>query len=251
LLEWRDRPAPVLVAPNAVTDHSRREYWLSRLASGLTSGAEAFELLNAYGIATVPAIAVTDRQAAIEAADSLGYPVVLKTDEPSVAHKSDVGGVILGLESSADVGASFDDLAQRLGNRVLVAAMGPGGVEIALGLVRDPVLGPLVVVAAGGLLIELIGDRAVALPPIDNERARRLIDRLKVRRLLEGARGQPAADIEAVLEAVVSIAVIAEELSDGIEALDVNPLVCGPWGVVALDALVVAPAAAAGAARID
>lgn len=245
LLEWRDRPAPVSAAPRAVTDPSRRDYWLSRLVSGLTSGAEAFELLDAYGIATVPAIAVSDRQAALEAADSLGYPVVLKTDEPSIAHKSDVEGVILGVETRAEVAASFDDLSARLGNRVLVAAMGPSGVEIALGLVRDRNLGPLVVVAAGGVLVELIGDRSVGLPPIDNERARRLIDRLKVARLLEGPRGQPAVDIEAVVEAVVSIAILAEELGDCLEALDVNPLVCGPAGVVALDVLVVGPASAA------
>ena len=253
LLEWRDRPAPVSAEPLAGLDAVRRARWLGRLASGSVSGAEAFALLAAYGIAAVPAVAVTDRAAAIEAAGSIGYPVVLKTDEPAIAHKSDVGGVMLGLASEAEVAAAFEELAERLGKRVLVAATAPDGVEVALGVVRDPGLGPLVVVAAGGVLVELMSDRVVALPPIDRDRARRLIDRISVRRLLDGARGQAAADLDAVVDAVASVSILAEELGNGLEALDVNPLRCGPFGVVALDALVVArrDAGPSGAVALD
>ena len=207
--------------------------------SGLESAAEAFALLAAYGIEAAPAVVVTDRAAALEASDALGYPVVLKTDEPTIAHKSDVGGVVLGLASPEEVGGAFDDLAGRLGKRMLVAATAPAGVELALGIVRDPQLGPLVVVAAGGVLVEVLSDRVVGLPPIGRVRARRMIDRLSVRRLLDGVRGQPAADLDAVVEAVVAVSILAEELGEGLDALDVNPIRCGPSGVVALDALVV------------
>ena len=191
LLEWRDALSMGLPDP-AAFDAERRNRWLKRLASGPLSGADAFALLSDYGIGTVPAIAVDHRGAAIEAAESLGYPVVVKTDEPSIAHKSDVGGVVLDLTSAEEVADAFDGLARRLGKRALVAAMAPSGVELALGLVRDPQLGPLVVVAAGGVLVELLADRVVGLPPVDRDRARRLVDRLGARPLLEGVRGRPA-----------------------------------------------------------
>jgi len=238
LLEWRD--ARALGRPESpVMDLDRQRYWLARLASGPITGVEAFDLLTAYGIGPVPAIAVTDRAAAVEAADELGYPAVLKTDEPGIAHKSDVGGVVLGLETAASVATAFDDLAKRLGKRVLVFPTAPEGVELALGVVRDPQLGPLVVVAAGGVLVELIRDRVVALPPIDRDRALRLLDRLGIRRLLDGVRGQPPSDLEAVLDAIVAVSRLAQELHDGLDALDVNPFRCGSSGAVALDALVV------------
>ncbi len=244
LLEWRDARASGLpeVPP---PDRARQQHWLARLASGTITGTDSFDLLTAYGIDAVRAIAVADRAAAVQAADELGYPVVVKTDEPGIAHKSDVGGVVLGVSSPAAVGAAFDDLAERLGKRVLVAAAAPDGVELALGVVRDRQLGPLVVVAAGGVLVELIRDRVVGLPPLDRARARRLLERLGVRRLLDGVRGQAPSDLEAVLDAVVAVSCLAQELHDGLDALDVNPLRCGPSGVVALDALVV-PRLAAG-----
>ena len=189
-------------------------------------------MLDVYRIATVPDRGVLDRQAAIEAADSLGYPVVLKTDQPSIAHKSDVGGVILDLESSAEVGAAFDDLADRLGNRVLVAAMGPpGGVEIALGSFATPPSARSSSWQQAGFSSSSSATGQLGCRPSTASSTRRLIDRLKIHRMLDGPRGQPAADIEAVVEAVVSIAILGEEFSDGLEALDVNPLVCGPWGV--------------------
>jgi acyl-CoA synthetase (NDP forming) len=123
---------------------------------------------------------------------------------------------------------------------VLVAECAPEGVELALGIVRDPGLGPIVVVGAGGVLVELIHDRSVGLPPIDLPRARRMLDRLAVRALLAGVRGRPACDVDAAARAVVSVSVLASELGEAIEALDVNPIRCGPDGVVALDALVIA-----------
>jgi hypothetical protein len=116
--------------------------------------------------------------------------------------------------------------------------MAPAGVELALGIVSDPLLGPLVVVGAGGVLVELLSDRSVGLPPLDAARAGRMLDRLRMRPLLDGFRGAPAADLDAVQAAIVQLSQLATELGDVIAALDVNPLSCGPAGVLALDVLV-------------
>jgi hypothetical protein len=115
----------------------------------------------------------------------------------------------------------------------------PAGTELALGIARDPELGPLVVVGAGGTLVELLADRAVAFPPVTAGLARELLAGLRVRALLEGVRGAAAADLDAVIDAVAALSALAAELGDLIEALDVNPLICGPSGAIAVDALAV------------
>ena len=134
---------------------------------------------------------VTTRDEAVAAADATGYPVVLKTAEDEIHHKTEADGVRLGLGDRDAVGAAYDDLAARLGPRVLVQRQ-LAGVEVALGIVRDPLLGPLVVVAAGGTLVELVAERAVALPPVDRETARAMVAGLRVARLLDGYRGSAA-----------------------------------------------------------
>ena len=147
--------------------------------------------------------------------------------------------VRLGIGSPAELGAAYDDVAGRLGPAVSVSTMVEGGVELALGVVNDVQLGPLVLVAAGGVLVEVLHDRALAVPPLDEARASTLVEGLRVRALLAGVRGQPAADLGSVTDAVVALSVLACELGDAVDAIDVNPLVCGPAGAVAVDALVV------------
>ena len=224
--------------PALAVDRSRRTRWRERLTGPALGGAESFSLLAEYGIPVVPSRSVASVAEAVAAAETLGYPVVVKTDEPSIVHKSDVGGVLLGIADAAAVAAAYEDLARRLGPRVLVAASAPGGVELALGLVRDPHLGPLVVVGAGGVLVEVLADRVVRLPPLDERRARTSVERLTISALLDGVRGGPAADRDAVTSAVMALGTIAVELGDGLDALDINPLRCGPGGCWALDALI-------------
>lgn len=221
------------------TDRDRRSRWLERLSSGPLDAATSLELLADYGIAVTEAVGVGGRDEAIEAATSIGFPVVLKTDEPGVAHKSDVGGVLLGLDSPAEVASAYDDLAARIGRRAVVAETAPEGVELALGIVRDRSLGPIVVVGAGGVLVELLSDRSVGLPPIGADGARRMLDRLAVRRVLDGVRGSRPCNVEAVVRAIEGVSAIACELGDRITEFDVNPLRCGPDKAVAVDALVV------------
>jgi acetate---CoA ligase (ADP-forming) len=177
---------------------------------------------------------------ALAAAGRVGWPVALKTAAPGVVHKSDVDGVRLRLDGPDRVAAAYEDLAARLGPRVTVAAMAGPGVELALGVVADPQFGSLVMVAAGGVLVEVMGDRRFALPPVDHRQAMAMLDRLAVRPLLDGVRGGgPPADLDAVAQAVVDLSVLAVDLGDRLAALDVNPLVAGPDGCVAADALVV------------
>ena len=176
---------------------------------------------------------------AIAAAERLGFPVAVKTAAPGVQHKSDVGGVRLGVDDSPSLEDAYGDLERRLGPQVTVAPMAPAGVEIALGIVRDPQFGPLVLVGAGGVLVEVLGDRRLAMPPLDELRARSMVDRLKVRPLLDGVRGQPASNVDALAKAVVAFSWLAHDLGDHLEALDANPVICGTDGCVAVDVLAI------------
>ncbi len=165
--------------------------------------------------------------------------MVVKTDEPAIAHKSDVGGVVLGVTGPEEAAAAYADLTRRLGPRVVVARTAPDGVELALGLVRDPLLGPLVVVGTGGVLVELLADRVVRLPPLDEGQARSALDALRGGVLLDGVRGGAPADRGSAERAIASVSLMALELGDVIDAVDINPLRCGSGGCLALDALVV------------
>jgi acetate---CoA ligase (ADP-forming) len=229
--------ADVPAAPDGT--RSRRDRGAALLAAGVTGGAALLELLGEYGIASAAAREAGDAQGALAAAEAIGYPVVLKTADPAVTHKSDVRGVLLGLTGPQELARAYADLSARLGPRVLVARSVPAGPELAVGIARDPDLGPLIVVGAGGVLVELLADRAVALPPVDEPTARQMIAGLRVARLLAGVRGAPPADLDAVVRAVTGLSELACELGDELEALDVNPLICGPDGATAVDALAI------------
>jgi acyl-CoA synthetase (NDP forming) len=219
-------------------DHARQRRWTSALASDRPAEA-ALDLLRDYGIPVVRALAVGTRDQALAAAGAIGYPVVLKTAEPGIAHKSDVGGVILGLRDTEALAAAYDDLAARLGPRALICETAAPGTELLLGLARDQALGPLIVLGCGGIYTEIFAEHTVLLPPVSHDSARAAIQRLRVAPVLNGARGQAPADLDAIADAVVALSDLALELGDSIEALDINPLICRPSGVLAVDALVV------------
>src|SRR6266508_83340 len=222
-----------------------RARWRERLADPRPLGeVEALAMLADWEVPVVAAEEAAGRDAAVAAAGRVGWPVALKTAATGVRHKSGVGGVRLGLAGPEQLAAAYADLAGRLGPRVVVARMAAGGVELAIGVVRDPQFGPLVMVAAGGVLVEVLRDRRFALPPVDAHTARATLDRLAVRPLLDGAGASgPPADLDAVADAVVALSALAVDVGDRLAAVDVNPLVAGPDGCVAVDALVVrAPA---------
>jgi acyl-CoA synthetase (NDP forming) len=224
--------------PAVEVDRVRRDRWASRLGTREALGAaEWTALLDDYGIAVVPGESVDSGHAAAAASDRLGYPVVLKSDAADVHHKTEADGVRLGLRDRAAVVTAYDDLSGRLGPRVVVQHQA-SGVEVALGIVRDPLLGPLVMVAAGGVLVELVADRAVALPPVDRPVALDLIGRLTVARLLAGYRGSAPADIGTLADTVVALGQLAVELGEYLDGVDLNPVIVGAASAYVVDALV-------------
>ena len=230
---------PGAPAPAAAPDLARQDRWTRVITAGEAHGPRLEDLLRDYGIASARTRAADSSAGALAAAASIGYPVVLKTGEPGIAHKSDAGGVVLGLRDPDALRDAYEDLAERLGRRVLVCETIPAGPELSLGLARDHELGPLLVVGAGGVLVELLADRAVSLPPVGPAQAHRMLGMLRASRLLAGLRGQPAADLDAVTAAITGLSQLATELGGVLEALDINPLICGPGGAVAVDALVI------------
>ncbi len=200
--------------------------------------ASASELLAAYGIPVAESRPANSLDEALAAADAVGYPVALKT--VGVLHKTEAGGVVLGIADEAALTAAYEAMAQRLGPAVTVEAMVDGGVEISVGFVRDDAFGPLVVVAAGGTLVELMEDRVVACPPLSRSGARRLLDGLRVAPLLAGWRGAPAVDVEALTDVIVRFSEMAIDLGDAFVAVEANPVIATADDVIAVDALMIA-----------
>jgi acetate---CoA ligase (ADP-forming) len=199
--------------------------------------AAALQVLSTYGI-PVPRFEVAGDEAQLaEVALSIGYPLVLKTAEP-LDHKSEMRGVLIGIDDEESLRAGYQDLTERLGPRVIVAELIPEGVEMSLGMVHDEQFGPVVIVSAGGRLIETLADRVAVLPPIDMEAAIRTLGRLRVRPLLDGVRGDPPADMGSLAEVIARFSELAADGAGSIGAIDVNPVIVGPDGAVAVDALI-------------
>jgi acyl-CoA synthetase (NDP forming) len=232
-----DDPPPLPPAARAADRQAIRA--TLREAAGPLDEAASLSLLEAWGLPAIPHVVVESPEEARRAGAELGYPVACKTAASGILHKSDVDGVWLALADEEAVLAAYADLSSRLGPRALIAPMAERGVELSLGMIRDPQFGPIVVVAAGGVLIELIDDRRAALAPFGRATARRLIDGLKIRRLLDGYRGGAAVDRDRLVDIVALFSVLAAELADLVAEIDINPLVAGR-DIVALDALVIA-----------
>ena len=166
--------------------------------------------------------------------------MVLKSAQPGLLHKSDVGGVVLGIHSLEQAVADYHDLSARLGPACLMARQADGVVaELIFGLLRDETFGPLVVVGAGGLHAEVMKDRAFAIPPVSPEAAAGLIAQLKFFPLLDGARGRPRADLDALARSFAEFSQLAAALADDLDSLDVNPVLALSEGCLAVDALAI------------
>jgi acyl-CoA synthetase (NDP forming) len=231
-------PDPPPLLPMA--SGQEREALRAKLAAthGALDEAESLSLLAAWGVPSISHAPAASPDEVRRAGAQLGYPLALKTAEPGILHKSDVGGVRLGLATEAELLDAYGDLARRLGPRVLLAPMAKRGVELALGMVRDPQFGPVVTVGAGGTLVELLGDRRAALAPFGEATARRLVESLKLARLLRGYRGLDPVDLGRLSKVIASFSVLAADLADLVAEIDVNPLLAGQ-DILALDALVV------------
>lgn len=248
VLAYRDFARSPRIAPPIPPDPLITTKWRDRLSRPeILTESEGLELLGDYGLPTIPHAVVTDIGSATDFAREVGYPVVLKTATPGILHKSEVDGVLLNLADERELRRAYPGLTARLGPDVLVAPMAPRGIELALGVVRDPQFGPMVLVAAGGVFIEVLSDRQLGLVPIDAGIAERMLDKLAVAPILAGVRGRPPADKASVVSALVALSNLVVDLGDLISELDINPLAVDEEGCLALDALVVPTAAVTGA----
>lgn len=246
-MAYRDSRERASITPPSGPDPEVVSRWRERLARGDAIGeAESLKLLSDFGVPAADAIVSDNPEAVLSAAYAIGYPVVLKTAEAGIYHKSDVGGVRLNLADAQALLEAYRDVAERLGPRVTIEPMIMPGVELAFGMTIDPQYGPLVMVGSGGRWIEVLRDRVFALPPFDAAEALRLIDRLRVRPLLDGGRGTPPTDVKALAQVLARFSVLAVLLADSIAEIDANPIVVGAGGVTAVDALIVATPAAHG-----
>ena len=231
--DWLRRPAGTVPVPAGVDRAAARKLVDSVLGARddvWLEPAATRELLSAYGVPLVPEQVVANADEAVEAARSLGLPVVLKTAAAGV-HKTESGGVALNLETDADVRAA----AERIGGPVLVQPMISGGTELLAGLFQDPVFGPLVGFGPGGVLAELIGGTQFRIAPLTDLDADELVHGGKAGVLVGGFRGAPAADAGALVSLVHRLSALAVDLPEVAE-LDLNPVIALTGGCVAVDA---------------
>lgn len=209
---------------------------------GALSEHESKQVLAAYGIGVTADRLCPSPGAATRAASAIGYPVVMKACSPALAHKSDLGLVVTGLRTAAEVRRTYAELVDRspVGlDGVLVCPTAAAGVECVVGVSPDPLFGPVVMFGLGGVLVEVLGDVTFRVPPFDRAEAGRMIREVQGFPLLTGARGRPKADLGALVDVIMKVQRLAVDHSATIAEVDINPLVVGPTGAVALDALVV------------
>ena len=198
---------------------------------------EAAQLLRSCGLPVLETRGASDRGDAAAVADELGYPVVMKARAGALVHKSDVGAVVLGLSDRGEVLAAFDEMLARLGDQMggaILQPMAEHGVEAIVGIAADAAFGPLVMVGLGGVLTDLLGDHAFAVPPITRSGAKLMIDELRARPLLDGYRGSLPVDRASLEDLIWRVAALAEKVPEVAE-LDLNPVVVTAEGALALD----------------
>ncbi len=207
------------------------------------------ELISAWGVPVTRETPAATAEAAVAAAKRMGYPVALKVDSPDILHKTEAGGIRLGLRDDAQVRTAFGEIISSAAayaphaavNGVLVQEMVPGGVEVIIGVSYDPQLGPVLLFGTGGVMVEVYQDVALRLCPITREEALDMINQVKGAKLLQGFRGRPKADVDALAGVLVGVSHLAAHLEGKLAELDINPLMVLPagQGVKAVDALAV------------
>ncbi|MFE9565654.1 acetate--CoA ligase family protein [Streptomyces sp. NPDC006487] len=238
--------SPFEDAPRTTSPSFRKAQALMRPGQQLSEHA-AKQLLRAYGIRVPREQLVTSAAAAVRAAGLVGYPVVMKASGPQLAHKTELGLVKIGLTSASQIRDAYRELTDiaRYENvpldGILVCQMVERGVEMVVGVTQDELFGPTVTVGLGGVLVEVLHDVAVRVPPFGEDQARAMLGELRGHALLEGVRGAPPADVDALVEVILRVQRMAMELGDELSELDINPLMVLPrgQGAVALDALAI------------
>jgi acyl-CoA synthetase (NDP forming)/GNAT superfamily N-acetyltransferase len=237
--QWRRTPLGLRPQLDGIDDAGARRAVAAALADGAgwQPQQRIAEILGPYGIALIDTATVSGADGAVAAAARLGYPVALKAADPALVHKSDVGAVRLRLADEAAVRRAYADIAAALGvpaPQVLVQPMAAGGVELVAGVVHDPLFGSLVMLGLGGVYTDLLGDRTFRLVPVTDLDAGRMWRSLRAAPLLTGYRGAPPIDTAALEDLMLRLGRLAEDLPE-IAELDLNPVLAGPDGLVAVD----------------
>ncbi|MDY6973971.1 MAG: acetate--CoA ligase family protein [Thermodesulfobacteriota bacterium] len=218
------------------------------LAEGrkLVPESEAYRICDEFDIIHPPSELVKSVEEGLASAEAIRYPVALKIVSPAIVHKSDVGGVIVGIESQAAFSDAYEQLMRNVEEKagkvpldgVLVQKSMPKGVEVAVGGLKDDQFGPVVMFGSGGILIEVFKDVSFRLPPLDKAEAGRQIAETKAYEVLKGLRGAPACDIDSITELVVSTGRLIFEVEE-IDQIDFNPVLAYPDGCSVVDARII------------
>ena len=212
----------------------------------LLTEVESKQVVHEAGIPVALSVLARDANEAAQAAEKTGFPAVIKVVSPDVAHKSDVGGVRLGLESRDDVEEAFDEIMQAVKaaqpdariDGVAVQKMAPMGTEVIVGMSKDPQFGPVMMFGLGGILVEVLKDVAFRIVPLEPKDAREMVREIKGFPVLEGVRGQPPSDVAALENLILKLSEFIEAHPE-IDELDLNPVFAYPDGALAVDARIV------------
>jgi acetate---CoA ligase (ADP-forming) len=251
LFKYKERSLPKIAAPKAAptAGSKSRQSFLNILKKSKTSILDEIQcktILKAAGLkVTLPVLAASKKDA-VAAAEKLGYPVVMKIVSPQITHKSDIGGVKLKLQNKAQVGTAFDEIMDAVRKKapdasvegVSIQKMADPGLELVIGMTRDPQFGPMLMFGLGGTSVEILKDVAFRIVPLTKEDAGDMIRQIKGYRLLDGYRGQPAIDKAYVEELLLKISAFIAENPE-IKEMDINPLIAYKRGAVAVDARII------------
>lgn len=207
---------------------------------------EAFELAKYYGIPTPNAVLVKSPEEAYRLADEIGYPIALKIVSPDITHKSDVGGVKLGIMNKEEAARAVEEILKNVSTNaprakvagVIMYKMAPQGLEVIVGGIRDGVFGAAIMFGLGGIFVEVLKDVSFRISPISFGEAMEMIEEIKSSKILNGFRGQPPVDKNAIADIIVKTSKLLAE-NEEIESIDLNPVIVYPQGAVAVDVRVI------------
>ncbi|NPA98112.1 MAG: acetyl-CoA synthetase [Crenarchaeota archaeon] len=207
---------------------------------------EALEVIKAYGAPIAEAALAKTPEEAGEIAEKIGFPVVLKIVSPDISHKSDVGGVIVGVDSKEKAVEAAKKIIENVSKNVpnarisgiLVQKMAKKGLEVIVGGLRDNIFGPVVMFGLGGIFVEVLKDVSFRVAPITYEDAYEMMKEIKSAKLLEGYRGQPPVDKKAIADIIIAVAKLLENNPE-VDSVDLNPVIAYPDGAVVVDARVI------------
>ncbi|HIG43681.1 MAG TPA: acetyl-CoA synthetase [Gammaproteobacteria bacterium] len=212
----------------------------------LLNEVEAKQLLAGAGIPVVNTVLATTPEEARAQAEQIGYPIVLKIVSPEIAHKSDVGGVRIGLEDGQAVTSAFEEIVSNAKQAVpgasitgvAVQNMAPAGTEVIVGMTTDPHFGPVIMFGLGGIMVEVLKDVSFRVVPLTERDAAQMIGEIKGSKMLDGVRGQPQSDKQALCKAILNVAEFVQQHPE-VQELDLNPMLVYADGAIAVDARIV------------